>query len=133
MPLRSRDIFGTSLTAIIVGILYRYWLVAPVLRCVSISQWRFLAIVVAAACGVVSALFGLRVLALAGGFMTGLLLAGTWAARRALSDVPVGHYRIRVTSETLLAGVIILTISEPLPFLFKVLPGRILAEPPQPS
>ena len=89
MLLRRREIFGTSLTALIIGILYRYWLVAPVLRYVSISQWRFIAIVVAAACGVVSALFGLRVLALTGGFIAGLLLGGTWAAWRAPSDVPV--------------------------------------------
>jgi len=45
--------------------------------------------VVAAACGGVSALFGLRVIALACGAIAGLLLGGTWAAWRAPSDVPI--------------------------------------------
>jgi hypothetical protein len=72
-----------------IAILYRYWLVAPVLKYLSIGQWRFLAIVVALACGGVLALLRFPVLALACGSMVGLLLGGTWAAWQAPHDVPV--------------------------------------------
>ena len=71
-----------------IAILYQYWLVAPVLQYVSIGRWRFLAIVVAAACGAVLSL-RLPILALACGSMAGLLLGGTWAGWQAPNDVPI--------------------------------------------
>jgi len=72
-----------------IAILYRYWLVAPVLQYVSIGRWRFFAIVVAAACGGVWALVRLPVVALACGSLLGLLSGGTWAAWQAPHDVPM--------------------------------------------
>ncbi len=113
MPLSSRrEVFGTSITAVLIAILYWCWLVAPVLRYLSTGQWRFLAIVVAAACGGVSALFGLRVPVLACGAMAGLLLGGTWAAWRAPSDVPISVGAAFASHlESFWRDVIILTIS----------------------
>ena len=89
MPLRRREILGAPLTALLLGILYRYWLVTPGLRYLSAGQWRLLAIVAAAACGGVSATFGLRVIAIAFAAMVGLLLGGAWAAWGFLSDVRI--------------------------------------------
>ena len=112
MLLRRREIFGTSLTALIIGILYRYWLVTPALRYLSIGQWRFLAIVVAAACGGVSAMFGLRVIALAAGATAGLLLGGACAAWGFPSDVQVSIGEAFVSHlESFWREVIILTAS----------------------
>src|SRR5262249_43955485 len=88
-PKSRHEVFGISITAALIAILYRYWLVVPVLHHVSIRQWRCLAILVAAAYGGMAALFGLRVLALACGTLAGLLLGGTWAAWRVPSDVPI--------------------------------------------
>jgi hypothetical protein len=84
-----REVFGTSITAVLIAILYRYWLVASALRYLNMSQWRFLAIVVSAACGGVSALFALRVIASGCGTLACLLLGGTWAAWQAPHDVPI--------------------------------------------
>ena len=112
MLLRRREILGTSLTVLIIGILYRYWLVTPALRYLSMGQWRLLAIVVAAACGGVSAMFGLRVIALACAATAGLLLGGAWAAWRFPSDVQISVGAAFVSHlESFWREVIILTAS----------------------
>ena len=95
-----------------IAILYRYWLVAPVLQYVSIGQWRFLAIVVAAACGCAWTLLRLPVLALACGWMVGLLVGGAWAAWQAPTDVPVSINTAFVSHlESLWRTVVTLTVT----------------------
>ena len=87
--MRRRGVIVTLVTTALVAILYRYWLVTPVLQYVSIGRWRIFAVVVAIACGGVLSLLRLPVLALACGSIAGLLLGGTWAAWQAPNDVPV--------------------------------------------
>ncbi len=102
MPPSSRRCFiNTSFAAALISILYRYWLVTPVLKSLSIGQWRLVAVVVAAASGCLLFRLKLPMLALACASMAGLLIGGTWAAWQAPSDVTIG---VRVTSGVLLAG-----------------------------
>jgi len=76
------------------------------------GQWRFLAIVVAAACGGVSAMFGVRVIAVACGTTAGLLLGGAWAAWWFPSDVQISVGAAFVSNlESFWREVIILTTS----------------------
>lgn len=81
------------MAAAAIAILYRYWLVAPVLQHVSIGRWRFLAIVVVAGCGGALALLKVPIVAVACGTVVGLLIGGTWAAWQVPHDLPmsVGH------------------------------------------
>ena len=73
----------------LIAILYRYWLVTPVLQYLNINQWRVFAIGAAALCGAVLALLRFPTLALTCGPMAGLLIGGTWAAWQAPHDVPL--------------------------------------------
>jgi hypothetical protein len=82
-----RVAIAVLVAAVPIAILYRYWLIAPVLQHVSIGQWRFLAVVVAAVCGVLLALLRVPMIALACGALAGLFLGGTWAAFQAPHDV----------------------------------------------
>lgn len=77
------------MAAAAIAVLYRYWLVAPVLQYVSIGRWRFLAIVVVAGCGGVLALLRVPIVAVACGTMAGLLIGGTWAAWQVPHDLPM--------------------------------------------
>jgi hypothetical protein len=79
----------TSIITLVIAILYRAWLVTPVLKYLSIGKWFLVAIVVAAAMGCVMSLLRLPTLALMCASVTGLLLGGTWAARRFPNDVPI--------------------------------------------
>jgi hypothetical protein len=79
----------TSVVGILIAILYRYWLVTPVLQYLSIRKWYLVAIVVAAAIGGVMSLLRLPTLALMCASVAGLLLGGTWAAWQAPNDVPI--------------------------------------------
>ena len=112
MPFSRREIFGTLFTALIIAILYRYWLATPALRYLSMGQWRFLAILVAAACGGVSAMRGLRVIAVAFAVTAGLLLGGAWAAWRFPGDLQISVGAAFVSHlESFWREVIILTAS----------------------
>lgn len=82
-----RGVIAAGMTAAAIAILYRYWLVAPVLQYVGIGRWRFLAIVVVAGCGGVSALLRVPIVAVACETMAGLLIGGTWAAFQGPHDV----------------------------------------------
>ncbi len=54
----------TSTVTILIAILYRYWLVTPVLQYLSIRKWYLVAIAVAAAIGGVMSLLRVPTLAL---------------------------------------------------------------------
>ena len=79
----------SSLATLLIAVLYRYWLVTPVLQYLSIRKWYQAAIVLAAATGCVMSLLRLPTLALVCASMAGLLLGGTWAAWQAPNDVPI--------------------------------------------
>jgi hypothetical protein len=88
VPSRS-FVVKTSVLAIAIAVLYRYWLVTPVLRYLSIGKWFLIAVAVAAAIGCVMSLLRFSTLAQLCASVTGLLLGGTWAAWRVPNDVPI--------------------------------------------
>jgi hypothetical protein len=79
----------TSVIALLIAVLYRCWLVTPVLQYLSIGKWRLVAIVVAAGIGCVMSLLRLPTLTLVCASVAGLLLGGTWVAWQAPNDVPI--------------------------------------------
>ena len=87
MPRKST--VKTSIVVLLIALLYRYWLVTPVLQYVSIGKWYLVAIVVAAASGCAMSLLRLPALAWVCASTAGLLLGGTWAAWQAPNDVPI--------------------------------------------
>jgi len=88
--MRSRNtVVKTSVIALLIAVLYRYWLVIPVLQYFSIGRWYLVALLVAAATGCVMSLLRLPTLALVCASVAGLLLGGTWAAWQAPTDVPI--------------------------------------------
>jgi hypothetical protein len=88
MPSRI-TVVRTSVIALLIAVLYRYWLVTPVLQYLSIGKWRLVAIVVAAGIGCVMSLLRLPTLTLVYASVAGLLLGGTWSAWQAPNDVPI--------------------------------------------
>jgi len=88
VPGRS-TVVKTSVVTLLIAVLYRYWLVTPVLQYLSIGKWFVVAIMVAAATGYVMSLLRVPTLALACASVAGLLLGGTWAAWQAPSDIPI--------------------------------------------
>ncbi len=88
MPSRSTAV-KTSVVTLLSAVLYRYWLVTPVLQYLSFRKWYLVAIVVAAATGCVMSLWRLPTLALVCASVAGLLSGGTWAAWQAPNDVPI--------------------------------------------
>jgi len=79
--------FSTSVA--LFAILYRYWLLAPVLIYIGVGQWRLFATVVAAAIGGALSLLRVPISALSFGAMVGLLLGGTWVEWKAPNDVAI--------------------------------------------
>jgi hypothetical protein len=109
-PIGTRQSFKLSVIAILTMVLYRYWLIAPVLRVLSKNEWQAVAFAVAAMIGAVFALWRLDVLGLACGSMAGLLLGGTWAFLQSPSDVPISlGTAFRTNLETFWQSVILLT------------------------
>ncbi len=87
--LSRSTVVKTSVVTLLIAVLYRYWLVTPVLQHLSIGKWHLVAIVVAAATGCVMSFLRVRTLALVCASVTGLLLGGTWAAWRFPNDVAI--------------------------------------------
>lgn len=88
MPNRS-TVSKTSVAALLNAVLYRYWLVAPVLQFLSVRKWYLVAMVVAAATGCVMSLLRLPTLAVMSASAAGLLLGGTWAVWQAPNDIRI--------------------------------------------
>ena len=88
MPSKS-TVIKTSVVALFIAILYRYWLVTPVLHYLSIGKWQFVAIIVAAATGCFMSLLRLSTLPVVCVSVASLLLGGTWAAWQVPNDVPI--------------------------------------------
>ena len=83
----SRSTFvKTSVVALLIAVLYRYWLVTPVLQYLSIAKWYLVAIAVAAGTGCLVSLLRLPTPALVCASMAGLLLGGTWVAWKMLHN-----------------------------------------------
>ena len=76
----KRDVALVSIAAVLSAILYRYWLITPVLDHFSINQWRAVAIGVAALGGSLRGLAKWNLSTLVSGFMVGELAGGTWVA-----------------------------------------------------
>lgn len=81
-------------------ILYKFWLTYPILRILTIVQWKIVAVLVAAVLGIASGMAGLHAHLVVGATMVGLVLGGAWAGLSAPNDVPttfldqfVGHLK----------------------------------------
>src|SRR5260370_9514553 len=88
MP-RRNTVVKTSVVALLIAVLYRYWLVTPVLQYLSIGKWHLVAMVVAAPTGCIMSLLRLTTPAMGCASLAGLLLGGTWAGWQAPNDVPI--------------------------------------------
>lgn len=108
----SRREFTIALiVAALISMLYRYWLVYPILRSLSLGQWRWVAVSVAAAIGATCSLLGLPMRAIVTAAVVGLLSGGTWAALFIPTDVRVTVYSAFASHlESFWREVIILTI-----------------------
>src|SRR5258707_12743624 len=87
MPRKST--VKTSIVVLLIALLYRHWLVTPVLQYVSIGKWYLVAIVVASASGCAMSLLRLPALTWVCASMAGLLLGGNLACWQASYDVPI--------------------------------------------
>src|SRR5258707_13851652 len=93
MPRKST--VKTSIVVLLIALLYRYWLVTPVLQYVSIGKWYLVAIVVAAASGCAMSLLRLPPLAWVGASMAGPLVTGnlaSWKDSNKAPDSPCGVF-----------------------------------------
>lgn len=89
MPLSyKREVIFVSILAAFIAILYRYWLILPVLEYLTIGQWRLVALLIAATIGVLMSRLKLSLLAVVCSSTVGLLLGGTWAAHFG-EDIPI--------------------------------------------
>jgi hypothetical protein len=88
-PSSRSIVVKSSVVTSLISVLYRYWLVTPVLQYLSIGKWYLVAIVVAAVTGCGMSLLRLPTPALMCASVVGLLLGGTWAAWQAPNDVPI--------------------------------------------
>ena len=73
--------------AIIVSVTYRFWLTYPILRNLTLGEWRAVAILVAAVFGIASALIRLPAYFGPLAMTVGLSLGGAWASLSAPHDV----------------------------------------------
>jgi len=78
-----------SIVAVIFAVLYRFWLIEPVLDRVSVGRWRLFAIVIAAGCGSALCLLRIPVPALSCGALVGLIFGGTWVEWKSPHDVTI--------------------------------------------
>lgn len=72
---------------VLIGVLYRYWLIYPILQHLTIAQWRLLATVIVAMIGAISAVLRLGTLTFTPIVAVGLLAGGTWASMSAPHDI----------------------------------------------
>src|SRR6266581_8879188 len=86
VPIKLRDVAGVLIAATLSAILYRYWLITPVLEYVTFNEWRAVAVLVTLVVGGAWPLFKWNVSTLVVGFMAGMLVSGAWLEWR-LQDV----------------------------------------------
>ena len=84
--IKLRDVAGVLIAATLSAVLYRYWLITPVLEYVTFNEWRVVAVLVTLVIGGVWPLFKWNVSTLVVGFIAGILVSGAWLEWR-LQDV----------------------------------------------
>lgn len=77
---RPQDIGRALLAATVTGVLYRYWLAAPVLHLLSVTLWHVIALGAALVIGIVLVQIGLNLATLMCSSALGLILGGACAA-----------------------------------------------------
>jgi hypothetical protein len=85
----KRQVVLALLAVSSLAVVYRYWLVVPVLHRISVVEWRFIAILVALAIGVGFSRLRLFVWTLMLASAIGLFVGGTWAAWAAPNDARI--------------------------------------------
>ena len=110
--MRGRQWVKASVAAIIVAILYRYWLITPVLEYLSLNDWRAVASAVSLALGIGWGLCRWNIPTLLIGFVLGTLIGGTWAHAEVPNDVEVSVARAVASHlESFWIDIIILTVT----------------------
>lgn len=89
LPFRQQGTIRAFLGAAVIGVLYRYWLTAPILGRLSVTQWHVIAFGVAVVIGVALVRVGLNLALIACSSVIGLVLGGIWAALVAPNDVTI--------------------------------------------
>jgi uncharacterized membrane protein len=74
-----RQTAGVLSAAILSALLFRYWLIMPVLQYLNENQWRVVGLGVVAIAGGIWAFFQWNILLLLVGAVIGVLTGGTWA------------------------------------------------------
>ena len=107
----KREVTFAIVLAGLTSILYRYWLVYPILHYLSLDQWRCAAILLAALIGATCSLVRLPIRAVLAATAVGLLSGGTCAALFFPTDVRVTVFSALTSHlESFWREVIILTI-----------------------
>lgn len=96
----ARELILTTILAILVGVLYRCWLIYPILQLLTIGQWRLVALLVAVALGMLSALLRIRTYVWTVAVLVALLFGGALTAlflpihdvRTTFSEQFVSHF-----------------------------------------
>jgi len=111
VPIKLRDAVGVLIAAMLSGILYRYWLITPVLEYVTFNEWRAVAILVTLVVGGAWPLFKWNVSTLVVGFLVGILVSGAWLAWRAQDALPASlGFALQSHLESFWPDVIMLTV-----------------------
>jgi len=82
-----RELALASAFAVLTSVIYRFWLTYPILRVITVGQWRILAILAAGILGAAAALVRLRSYVFVLAVAAGLSLGGAWAGLSAPRDV----------------------------------------------
>jgi hypothetical protein len=85
----ARDVINSVLAAVLVAILYRYWLTVPALLYFSMAAWLCVGVLVFVVYGCAFSFFRLPIQALACSSLVGLLVGGTWGELETPNDVSV--------------------------------------------
>ncbi len=107
----KREVAFAIILAGLISILYRYWLVYPILHYLSLDQWRCAAILVAAVIGATCSLVRLPIRAVVAAMVAGLLSGGTCAVSFFPTDARVTVFSALTSHlESFWRKVMILTI-----------------------
>ena len=74
--LLARELFLATILAVFTAVLYRYWLIFPILQYLAITRWRLVALLVAVILGSLAALLRIRTYFCGGAVLTALLFGG---------------------------------------------------------
>jgi len=108
-PITAREVAKLLLSVALSAILYRYWLITPVLTHLSPNQWRAIAIVVVVFFSCLWSLAKWNASTLVCGFVVGVVAGGTWTMLPIQHGSFVGAFKSNL--ESFGRDMILLTVS----------------------